>query len=119
VGWALVAGLLGIVLAGLWAFTDHTAAHRNENLFLFNPVALGLVVLLPLLLFRPGRYDRWAVGVAGAMATLALLGLLLKPLPWLQQVNGELLALAVPVHLSLAVVAYLLATRTNRSPDGG
>jgi hypothetical protein len=118
-GWALVAGLLGIVLAGLWAFTDHTAAHRNENLFLFNPVVLGLVVLVPLLLFRPGRYDRWAVGLAGAMAALALLGLLLKPLPWLQQVNGELLALALPAHLSLALVAYLLATRTNRSPDGG
>jgi hypothetical protein len=118
-GWALIVGLLGVVLAGLWAFTDHTAAYRNENLFLFNPVALGLVVLLPLLLYRPGRYDRWAGGVAALVAGLAVLGILLKPLPWLQQVNGELLALAIPAHVALAAVAYLLATRTNRVPGGG
>jgi hypothetical protein len=119
VAWALVAGLLGVVLAGLWAFTDHSAAYHNENLFLFNPLALGLVVLVPMLLYRPGRADRWAVGVAALVAGLALLGVLLKPLPWLGQVNGELIALALPVHLAVAVVAFLLATRTNRAPGGG
>lgn len=118
-GWSLVVGALGLVLLGLWAFTDHAAAYRNENLFHFSPLALALVVLLPALVHRPGRIDRWAAGVAAAVAGLSLLGLLLSPLPWLPQVNGELMALALPVHTAIAVAAYLLATRANRRARGG
>jgi membrane-associated phospholipid phosphatase len=47
--WATVGGLGGLVLAGLWAFTDHTMAYRNENLFQLNPLLLGLAALVPLL----------------------------------------------------------------------
>lgn len=118
VGWSLVGGVLGVVLLGLWAFTDHAAAYRNENLFHFSPLSLALVVLLPALIYRSGL-DRWAAGVAVAVAGLSLLGLLLTPLPWLPQVNVELMALALPVNAAVAVVASLLAARTNRLPDGG
>lgn len=106
--WAGVVGLLGLILAGLWGLTDHTAAYRNENLFQFNPLALGLVVLFPVLLYRPGRTDRWTAGLAAVVAGLAVLGLLVKPQPWFIQVNGELIALALPVHLAVAIVAWLL-----------
>ena len=41
-GWALVAGIAGLILAGLWGFTDHVMAYRNENLFQLNPLALLL-----------------------------------------------------------------------------
>lgn len=105
--WALVVGALGLLLAGLWLFTDHAAAYRNENLFHFNPLALPLVVLFPLLLHRPGRADAWAAGLAAAVAAASVLGLLLKALPGLHQVNGELVALALPVHLAVAAVAVL------------
>src|SRR5690606_27748305 len=45
--WSLLAGVGGVVLAGLWALTDHEAAYRNENLFQLNPLSLALVVLVP------------------------------------------------------------------------
>jgi hypothetical protein len=116
--WALTAGVLGVVLAGLWLFTDHAAAYRNENLFHFNPLALPLTVLFPLLLYRPGRIQRWALAVASAVAALSLLGLLLKPIPWFFQVNGELIALALPVHLALAAVVWLLVREQDRQRGG-
>jgi hypothetical protein len=116
--WALVAGVLGLVLAGLWGFTDHAAAYANENLFHFNPLALPLVALFPMLLYRPRRFQPWAVGLAIAVAGLSVLGLLLKALPWFSQVNGELIALALPVHLALAAVAWLLVARPGASASG-
>jgi hypothetical protein len=113
--WGLVVGLLGVVLAGLWAFTDHAAAYRNENLFQFNPLALALIALLPALIYRPGRLGAWAVPVSGTLAVSALLGALLKPLPWLIQVNGDILVLMLPVHLAVAVTTFLLAREPSES----
>ena len=52
--WSLLAGLSGVILAGLWLLTDHSAAYRNENLFQFSPLALPLVVLLPLAAYGRG-----------------------------------------------------------------
>jgi hypothetical protein len=106
--WLLVAGVLGVVLSGLWLFTDHEAAYRNENLLLFHPLALVLAVLFPAVLYRSGRIEAWTTGVAGAVAGLAVLAVLVKALPWFHQVNGELLALVVPVHLAIAAVVWLL-----------
>ena len=40
---ALVLGLGGLVLLGLWFLTDHTSAWRNENLFLLDPLCLLLI----------------------------------------------------------------------------
>jgi hypothetical protein len=115
--WSMVAGILGVILAGLWLFTDHAAAYRNENLFHLNPLSLALVVLVPLMVFRPGRWGAWAMGAAAGVAGLSALGLLLKPLPWLYQVNGEIIALALPVHLAVATVAFLMTRGTP--PPGG
>ena len=42
-GLGLVAGLAGLVLAGLWGLTDHVMAYRNENLLQLNPLALLLL----------------------------------------------------------------------------
>jgi hypothetical protein len=115
--WLLVAGVLGVVLAGLWGLTDHAAAYRNENLFHFNPLALPLAVVFPVLLYRPGRVLPWAVWLATAVAALSVLGLLLKPLPWFVQVNGEIIALALPVHLAIAAIAWLLVRERARWTD--
>ncbi len=100
-GWSLLVGLGGLVLAGLWAFTDHVMAYRNENLFQVNPVALFLALLVPLALWR-GKWGA-AVGVAALLAMLSALGLALKLLPAFHQVNGPVIALALPAHLGIAL----------------
>ncbi len=38
--WLLVTATGGLVLAGLWFFTDHAVANPNANLLLLNPLAL-------------------------------------------------------------------------------
>ena len=81
----------------------HVIARRNENALQFSVLALAVAILLiPVL-----RGKRWPVRLARALATgmalLSLAGLLGKVLPsWIQS-NGQLLALAVPVNLGLAI----------------
>jgi hypothetical protein len=111
--WGTVGGLGGVVLAGLWAFTDHTMAYRNENLFQLNPLLLGLAALVPLALAGFQRAGRWARGLALVLAGLSLLGLLLQALPGLDQVNGPVIALLLPVHLGM-LAGLRLALRPGR-----
>jgi hypothetical protein len=101
-GWEVLAGVAGVVLAGLWAFTDHVMAYRNENLFQVNPLALVLGLLLPFALRGWPRAGRMAAILAGAVAGLSLLGLALKVLPWFDQANVQVTALALPIHLGVA-----------------
>jgi hypothetical protein len=111
VAWALVVGLGGVLLLGLWVFTDHTIAYRNENLFQFTPLALPLLILAPAVAYRA----RWAVRPARAIATAAavsaLLGLAIQVLPGIDQVNGEIIALLLPGHLALAWAMARIPTR--------
>ena len=96
--WSLLAGVAGVLLVLVW-FTDHIWMYWNENLFQFNPVSLAVAALLPVALWR-GRWGgvrRWAAVAAG----LSVAGALLQILPGLDQGNGELIALALPVHVGL------------------
>jgi Domain of unknown function (DUF4105) len=97
--WWLICGCSGLVLAALWGLTDHWAAWRNENLLLLDPVCL----------FLPWVWWR-APGTARALATLiaaaALLSLLLRALPGWYQVNLAWIAVTLPGHLALAVLAW-------------
>jgi hypothetical protein len=113
-GWALVVGLGGLVLAGLWAFTDHRMAYRNENLFQMNPLALLLAVLLPVALWRGGWARRPAARIAVLLAGLSALGLVLKLLPAFDQVNGPVIALALPAHLGIAFALSSWSSRAQR-----
>lgn len=110
--WSLLGGLLGTILV-LLLFTDHTFAFRNENLFLFNPLLLGLAVLLPVSTFVP-RWEPKARALALTVATLALVGLIWQLAPWSLHVNGEFFALALPAHLGMA-----FALRTSRPVHEG
>ena len=100
--WLVLVALGGVVLAGLWGWTDHAIAYRNENLFQFDPLAIPLVLLVPCLAYGA----RWAARPAAllmlAVAALAVLGFVLQVLPGLDQTNGEIIALALPAHLGLA-----------------
>lgn len=113
--WSLIAGTAGSLLAFLWMFTDHLYSYRNENLFHLNPLSLVLVVFLGRLAWKRWRgaanevegARRDALVVAGIIAGLSLAGFVLQVLPSLYQVNGHVIALALPLHLG--VVALLIA----------
>jgi hypothetical protein len=108
-GWALVAGILGVVLAILWLFTDHATSYRNENLFHFSPLILPLAGLLPAMVAGSVRARGPAYWLAIVVAASSLLGLLLGLLPPFYQVNGALIALALPINLALAIGIHLHA----------
>ena len=114
--WAAVTGALGALLAFLWAGTDHWVTYGNENLLQANPLALLLAVLLPLAAkknsARVTAALRWT---ATALALLSIAGLVLQALPGFDQVNGEIIALALPVHVGLAAGVVLgFAPRDQR-----
>lgn len=98
---ALVLGLGGLVASGLWAFTDHTATWRNQNVLQADLLALPLAVALrPFALGRP-----WARRVVPRLAIIIAAGSVLG-LAWHflvgGQANGDVLALLVPVNVGLA-----------------
>lgn len=101
--WSFLAGLGGVVLAGLWMLTNHTAAHANENLLQFSPFSLVMLVALPLALRTPTQAHPRTARLALVLVMLSALGLLLKLLPGPSQMNLEIIALALPLHLGLAV----------------
>jgi hypothetical protein len=106
--WAAVTGVAGAIMAGLWAFTDHVATARNENVLQASLFALALAVMLPVAMRRVPGALRMARLLAFIVGGLSLLGLLLKVLPPFNQVNGQVLALFVPanVGLMLGVAAW-------------
>ena len=113
--WGLVGGLGGGVLAVLWAFTDHVMAYRNENLLQLSPLLLGLAVLVPLGLAGVHRAARWARLLALVLAGLSLGGLVIQVLPGLDQVNGPIITLMLPIHLGVAA-GLLRAIRPGPAP---
>jgi hypothetical protein len=100
--WALVTGVGGLILVGLWGLTDHAAAYYNENVLQINVLALPLLWLLPGLGRKKRSSARLTVGLAILLATLSLAGLVLKLLPQFYQVNGQVIALALPTHTGVA-----------------
>jgi hypothetical protein len=107
-GWALIIGVAGGLLAFLWGFTDHAVASRNENVLQANLLLLPLAVLAPRLARGKPEARGPAVALALMVAALSVLGVLLKALPGFYQANAEVLALAVPVNLGLALSLWLL-----------
>jgi hypothetical protein len=108
--WALLAGLVGVLLASLWAFTDHAVAYRNENLFQANLLLLPLVVASPALARGVARARRTALLFSALVAASSLAGLVLKVSPAFSQQNAEVLALFVPANLGLALGITALAS---------
>jgi hypothetical protein len=99
--WTALEGILGIILIVGWTATRHVFMARNENLLQFDPLALALALVLPFALARSRAVDA-ARSLSIVVAAIALLGLVLKVLPWFDQVNGEVIALTLPAHLAVA-----------------
>ena len=106
--------MFGTLVLLLWTVTGHTFTYGNENLFQANPLPLLLVVLAPLAVLRGGRAARIARAVAVAIAALSVLGLALKVVPGFDQMNHDILALAIPAHLGLMAALLLYREPDNR-----
>ena len=99
-----VIGLVGTIMLLLWLFTDHDVTYRNENLMQANPLSLALMVALLALLLRRSWALRTAGRIALVVAGFSMIGFLAQALPQLDQVNGEIIALLLPVHMAVAWV---------------
>ncbi|HET6232500.1 MAG TPA: DUF4105 domain-containing protein [Longimicrobiaceae bacterium] len=114
--WLILIGFGGLILLGLWTLTDHAIAYRNENLFQFDPVALPLILLVPCMAYGARWAARPAARIAVIAAALSVLGFALQALPWFYQVNGVVIALALPVHVALAYTALRLRDEVLAQP---
>jgi hypothetical protein len=106
--WGMLAGAVGLVLTGAY-LTDHVFWYANENLLQASPLHLGVAVVGLLLLGRRSA-PPWGARWARLLAGLALLGLVLKPLPGLDQGNIEIVALTLPINLAAAWALTRLAS---------
>ena len=89
----------------LGLFTKHVYMSQNMNLLLATPVSLALAVIGPLALWRGARLHA-ARALAVFTVVLAVAALLLRLVPALSPDSGALLALALPVHTSIAIVLW-------------
>jgi hypothetical protein len=96
----LLGGLVGVLLLFLWLGTVHRFAWGNENLLLFDPLAL---LLLPAgWRLAGGRAPgRWFGKLLLLVTLAAVAAFLLKWVLLFSQVNEAWIALLLPVHLAL------------------
>lgn len=112
---ALPAGVLGGIFAFFWFGTDHGVAHHNENLLQCSPLALVIVVLsIGVMWGRAGAMDKTRK-VLSVIAGGAVLGIVLKVLPWFDQVNGQIIALMLPAWAGAATGARWMTAGTPTS----
>jgi hypothetical protein len=114
--WIFVAGLIGVALLILWTATTHVFAYRNENVLQFHP--LWLVAGIAALFASRPAFAKFARGTFAACALLSALGALLQVLPGLDQVNGAVLGLAVPVNLAAASILMDRTSRARATAEG-
>lgn len=115
-GWSLLAGLSGSLLLVAWVYTDHAFWYENLNLLQVNPLFLPVPLAFLFFLIR-GRFWKWTAHLTGALVGLSILGLVLFVLGRFGQENGEILALTVPINLSLWLASIRLC-REGAAPEG-
>lgn len=111
-GASLLLGFLGLFFAFVWFFTDHGAGYGNENMFVCTPFA-WLLVPSAIGIARgknPASVDR-AARIALVAAALAVLGIVVKVLPWFDQDNAWFLALFAPPWVATALVLRRMGRR--------
>ena len=108
-------GIFGTIIFALWAFTDHEVTYRNENLLQANPLALVAGVLLIVAAFGPARRATRTLVILGA--GLAAFGFAAQALPALDQANGGIIALLLPVHLGIAGGLLLMVRKPSAPKD--
>lgn len=114
--WAFLIGGAGTFAAWGWLSTEHVAVYRNENILHFSPLALPLVVLIPLAARGWRKIAATARWLAIGTAASSVLGLVLQILPAFYQVNGEIIAWILPTHIAFAFGVWQ-ATRKPATPS--
>ncbi len=109
----LVWGSLGLFLFIVGLFTNHTVAHRNENLFLINPVTFALLPLGVMRIFGSARAVAGLRVTWGLLGAIAVLGVLAKVLPTFDQANWNLIAMAAPVSWVIAAALWIQHRRSK------
>jgi amino acid permease len=66
----------------------------------FDPLSIALVVLIPLSIYGRRAVPR-AIKFAGFIALLCLCGFVAQGVPFFNQKNGEIIALALPINLAV------------------
>jgi hypothetical protein len=112
--WSLIAGTGGLALLFAWFFTKHFFMGQNENLLHFDPFSIALVVLIPLSIYSLRGASR-ALRFAGFVALLSLLGFVAQGLPFFDEKNGEIIALALPINLAVWWTVYRLTSYKRTS----
>ncbi len=97
--WAALCFAISVVLLFVH-WTAHEFMHFNPNLLLFSPLGVGAGLSL-VRVARKGRTSVWGRRFALSSAGLAALALVLLAIPGLGARNGEMAALALPVHAAL------------------
>jgi hypothetical protein len=110
---ALVCSVGGLILLGLWMFTEHISAWHNENLLLFNPLCLLLIPAWLGAFCRRWQPSRFAQHVALIVAFCAVLAWFVKILPGFVQDNWFWIALLLPVHAGLAFILWQIPARVS------
>lgn len=104
--YALLGGLAGLLMLALWTLTAHRAAWGNENLWLFNPASLLLIVPLLRRAGTAARSSVFARGLSILLALAAAFALFSKILPGFPQQNLPWILLGLPLDLALAGVLW-------------
>lgn len=112
--YAFCAGIAGVLMLVLWFATAHRAAWANENLLLFNPLALLLIPGVLRLLRRDARDRRFTLALTLILTILADLALIGKLAGWLPQHNLPWILFALPAWAGLLCgfgTSYCLACK--------
>jgi hypothetical protein len=113
-GLGLALGSLGTLFCLLWAFTNHEVAFHNENILQCAPWGLALVAYVPGIWRSSLRTIQRARRIAGSGLALSALGLILKPLQFMDQDNFRIIALMLPIWVGMFVALHLLQRRALR-----
>ncbi|MDX2183172.1 MAG: DUF4105 domain-containing protein [Gemmatimonadaceae bacterium] len=110
--WSLVAGVVGVVLLLAATVTRHVFWGANANLLLFSPLALVLVVVLPLALRRPA-VGVVARGVAMGVVASAAVGVVVALA--MHQPIAATAAVALPLHVATVLAVRRLSGGASRA----
>jgi hypothetical protein len=116
----LVTGFFAFAFMGLWFFTDHAVAYRNENILLLAPWTIVLVGTGLRLAAGRAKSIHFANKLVGAAAVSSLVAVALKLPLWFGQDNLLYLLFFVPTWGLAAVGLRELARATPTSvPPAG
>lgn len=101
-------GFLGISLVGLWAFTDHTAAHANANILQIAPFILALGYVGTRLAFGNQKAIKRAFWLTLSAFVLSLAGLSAKLLPGQAQDNFPWITFFLPLWAGATLSLFFL-----------